>query len=128
MYDSQCAFNTDNITVSLIGISLTLNLPISFSVGFSGVKTVYMMAVDAGGPTTGWLFRGRWTVPSNVIVSADSVSPNSGAGGDQNFVPRYSDSSGTANLQWVWVWFNATFGNRQMPGTYPRHENGKAPN
>jgi hypothetical protein len=109
LYNSQCAINNGDITVSLTGTSLTLNVPISFSVGYGGAKTVYMMAVDAGGPTTGWLFRGSWTVPSNVIVSADSVSPNSGAGGDQKFALQYYDSSGTANLQSVWVWFNATF-------------------
>ena len=43
--NSPCAFDTDDITVSLVGTSLTLNLPISFSAGFGGAKTVDMMAI-----------------------------------------------------------------------------------
>jgi hypothetical protein len=111
LYNSQCSLNIADTAVSLNGTSLTFNLPISFSTSFGGLKTVYMMAVDNSGNTTGWVSRGTWTVPSNVMVTADSVSPNSGSGGDQQFVLQYSDSASTASIQSVWVLFNATFAN-----------------
>ncbi len=47
-YNSQCSFNTDDTTVSLIGTSLTLYLPISFSESFGGSKIISMMAVGRG--------------------------------------------------------------------------------
>ena len=43
-------------------------------------------------------------------VTADSVTPASGAGGTQTFALQYSDTAGASNFSTVWVWFNASFG------------------
>jgi hypothetical protein len=43
------------------------------------------------------------------VVTADSVTPNSGSGTTQTFALAYSDTAGTSDLTQVWAWFNATF-------------------
>ena len=48
------------------------------------------------------------TVGTPAVVS---VTPSSGSGASQVFVLDYSDTAGAANLQQVWVYFNATLAN-----------------
>lgn len=46
------------------------------------------------------------TVVPAVLVTADTVSPDSGTGGSQTFVLRYSSTLGAADLSVANVWFN----------------------
>jgi hypothetical protein len=52
-----------------------------------------------------------WTpaAGSTPVVTADSVTPNSGSGMTQTFGLQYSDTAGASDLTQAWVWFNATF-------------------
>jgi uncharacterized membrane protein len=110
LQNSQCAMALSGTTAVLSGNTLTLNLSVTFAPGFMGTKQIYMYAVNAGGTTSGWQTRGSWTVSgSAVVVTADAVSPNTGAGAAQTFMLQYSDTAGATDLSTAWVWFTPAF-------------------
>jgi imidazole glycerol phosphate synthase subunit HisF len=85
---------------------------VTFKPSFAGAKNVYLHAVDISGSNSGWQQLGAWTVTSTVVTASTvSVTPNSGSGTSQTFAFQYSDTAGAANLQQVWVYFNATLAN-----------------
>ena len=109
LQNSQCSVNLATATMVPSGNSLTLNVTVSFKTAFSGAKNVYLHSVDVSGSKTGWQQLGSWTVAFSAgTPSTVSVSPNSGSGMSQAFTLQYSDTAGAANLQQVWVYFNAT--------------------
>ena len=120
LQNSQCSLNMAAITVSLNGNALIFTLAVTFNSSFSGSKSIYMWAADAGGTNTGWQSRGSWSIPGNSSPpppppasgpSAVSVTPSSGSGLTQTFTFQYSDSTGASSLATVWVAFNATANN-----------------
>jgi hypothetical protein len=109
LQNSQCSVNVATATVVPSGNNLTLNVTVSFKTAFSGAKNVYLHSVDVSGSNSGWQGLGSWTVAFSAgTPSTVSVSPNSGSGMSQAFTLQYSDTAGAANLQQVWVYFNAT--------------------
>ena len=103
--NSQCTLNLAQSSATRNGTNLSLTLRLTFSGSFSGPKNLYMLAASAGGSSTGWLSRGTWTVPTPV-VSAISVSPNTGSGSTQTFMLVYADSFGiTTDLKVAQVRF-----------------------
>jgi hypothetical protein len=44
MSNSQCTLNTAAVTASAVGNSVTVNLPLTFTAGYSGAKNLYAMA------------------------------------------------------------------------------------
>ena len=112
LQNSQCSLNVAAATVVPSGNTLTLNVTVTFKPAFTGAKNIYMHAVDVSGSNSGWQQLGSWTVAfSSGIPSTVSVTPNSGSGTSQTFTLQYSDTAGAANLQQVWVYFNATLAN-----------------
>jgi hypothetical protein len=111
LQNSQCSLNVAATTVAVSGNALTWNLPLTFQPGFAGAKNTYMYATDTAGSNSGWQQRGAWTVPGGAGPAAVSVTPSSGSGTSQAFALEYSDTSGTASLEQVWVYFNATLAN-----------------
>jgi hypothetical protein len=109
LQNSQCSVNVATATVVPSGNNLTLNVTVSFKTAFSGAKNVYLHSVDVSGSNSGWQQLGSWSVAFSAgTPSTVSVSPNSGSGMSQAFTLQYSDTAGAANLQQVWVYFNAT--------------------
>ncbi len=96
--NSQCTLNGVGSSVSLAGSTLTMTVALAFTPSFTGSKSVYLAAADAG-IATGWVARGTWTVPSPPPTpSADSVSPNAGSGATQTFSFVFSDTQSSTNL------------------------------
>jgi Zn-dependent metalloprotease len=62
--NSQCTLKLASSSATPNGAILTVVLDITFSSTFAGQKTVYMLAKNAGGVSTGWQQRGTWTVPA----------------------------------------------------------------
>jgi uncharacterized membrane protein/fibronectin type 3 domain-containing protein len=110
LQNNVCAVATGGTSVSLSGSTFTLNLPLTFTSAFAGVRNVYLYGSNAGGNNSGWQTLGSWTVPaaSTGSVTADSVTPTSGSGSSQTFVLKYSHAAGAGNLSQAWVWFNPT--------------------
>lgn len=110
LQNSQCAIALGSTSASLSGNTLTLNLAVTFRPSYAGGKNIYMYAANGANVNSGWQTRGTWTVPAggSVGVTADAVSPDTGAGVTETFVLQYSDSTGGANLRTVWAWFNPT--------------------
>jgi hypothetical protein len=61
--NSQCTMNGGNSSIALSGNNATVNLGLSFSSNFGGVKTVFGYAQAASGLNSGWTALGTWTVP-----------------------------------------------------------------
>ena len=103
--NSQCLLVGAGSSASAAGNTLTVNVSLSFLPVFSGAKTVYLYAADAGA-NTGWVSAGAWTVsipPSQP--SADTVSPNASTGPGQVFTFVFSDSQNAANLTGMGILF-----------------------
>jgi hypothetical protein len=112
LQNSQCLVNAATTTAELNGFTLTLNLTMLFQPAFQGTKNVYLRALDTSGTNGGWQQLGAWTVISDANAPAAlSVTPASGSGTSRTFTLQYYDSSGAANLQTAWVYFNATLAN-----------------
>ena len=68
--NSQCAVHAAGSSVSAADDTLTLMIPITFDSGFAGPKTIYGLALDAGGDSSNWQSLGSWNVPQiapNVV-------------------------------------------------------------
>jgi Zn-dependent metalloprotease len=105
LVNGQCTLNLASSSATPSGNSLTLELNVTFSGSFTGLKQIYMLAKSADGVTTGWQQRGTWT--NNAGPSPVSVTPAVGLGTPQAFLLQYADSSGAANLTAVRVRFGA---------------------
>jgi hypothetical protein len=108
LQNSQCSLNVATTSVALNGNTLTLNLAMTFKPAYAGAKNAYLYAADISGPNSGWQQLGTWTVPGGITITANSVLPNSGSLANQTFALQYSDTSGAANLQVAYVYFNST--------------------
>ena len=113
LQNSQCSINAATSTVASSGNSLTWNAAMTFKPAYAGAKNTYLMALDGSGTTSGWQQLGSWTAGSTTTSTpaAVSVTPGSGSGASQTFAVKYSDTTGAASLQQVWVYFNATLAN-----------------
>ena len=64
LQNSSCAIDVGPAaTATPNGNALTLTLPIAFSPGFAGAKTIFMYANGVSGANSDWQTRGSWTVP-----------------------------------------------------------------
>ncbi len=112
LQNSQCSLNVGTAWISTSGNTLTLNVTVTFTPAFVGAKNIYLYAVDGSGSNSGWQQLGTWTVAGTAgTPSTLSVTPNSGSAASQTFALQYSDTSGAANLEQVWAYFNATLAN-----------------
>jgi hypothetical protein len=112
LQNSQCSINVATATTVLSGGAFTWNVAMTFKPAYAGAKNTYLNDVDVSGTTSGWQQLGSWTVASAAGTPAPvSVTPSSGSGASQIFALQYSDTSGAASLQQVWVYFNATLAN-----------------
>ena len=112
LQNSQCSVNVEKANIGPNGNTVTWNVPMTFKPSYAGAKNVYMLAADVSGSNSGWQQLGSWTASSTTATpAAVSVTPGSGSGASQTFALQYSDTSGAAGLQQVWVYFNATLAN-----------------
>ena len=61
--NTQCTLHLTSSSASAGGSILSLVLNVTFAPGFTGQKSVYMLARSSMGPTSGWQQKGTWTVP-----------------------------------------------------------------
>ena len=65
--NSQCSINARAASVTSSGTDLILNLPVTFTVAYAGVKSTYMYAAGSSA-NSGWQTMGSWTVPPPAPV------------------------------------------------------------
>jgi aryl-phospho-beta-D-glucosidase BglC (GH1 family) len=105
----QCTLNPASSSAAISGNSITVNVALSFSGGFAGAKSMWLVVNDASGPTSGFQSLGWWTVlGSGGVPSAVSVSPNSGTGSAQTFMLGLADTSGAGSITTAYFLVNAT--------------------
>ena len=63
LQNSQCSINVGSSSASGSGNTLTLNLPITFGSSFAGTQTIWMIAYDNAGLSSGWQSMGTWSLP-----------------------------------------------------------------
>jgi uncharacterized repeat protein (TIGR01451 family) len=110
--NSQCTINGGSSSIALSGNNATVNLALSFSSTFGGVKNVYGYAQAAGGLNSGWTALGNWTVPA-VPPQAVSVTPSTGTGSSNTFSFLYSDANGASDLGILQVVVNSSLSGYQ---------------
>jgi hypothetical protein len=88
--------NAQNSTVIVGATQVTITLDLTFNSTFFGIKNIYLYAAEATA-NSGWAKVGTWTVTGGA-PSANTVSPNTGAGSSQTFVFTVTDSSSQTNL------------------------------
>ena len=114
LQNTQCSINVGGTAASISGNTLSLNLAVTFASSYSGTKSIYLWAADAGGANSGWQSRGSWTIPAAappLSITTDSVTPNSGSGVTQTLTLQYSDSAGAGSFTIVWLAFSGTANN-----------------
>jgi len=94
--NEQCTMNAQNSTVIVGTTQVTITLDLTFNSTFFGPKNIYLYAAEAT-VNSGWVTVGTWTVTGGA-PSANTVSPNTGAGSSQTFVFTVTDSSSQTNL------------------------------
>jgi hypothetical protein len=104
--NSQCTVNAGTSSVSGVGNTLSLNVAVSFTTAFAGLKNVYGYAADNRGLNSGWQTLGTWTAASPQPPTAVSVTPNSGAGTSQSFTFQFSSANGYGYLKTLYMLFN----------------------
>jgi hypothetical protein len=99
----SCAVAAHGATVSIDGETLTLRLPITFTLRFNGTKDVDMRAVGVTGVTSGWQTRGSWTVPGPVVMQmwAKALSASR-----YTVILQYSNIARRTDLDTVSAWFH----------------------
>jgi hypothetical protein len=60
--NSQCAIHGEGSSVSADGNTLTLIIDVTFDAGFAGVKSIYGLAFDRDGGSSGWQSLGSLTI------------------------------------------------------------------
>ena len=93
--NSQCQIHLSSTSVSLNNTSVVLTLPITFSTGFSGAKTVYMVTGDQGGLSSGFQAAGTWTVQNTPPTVSASPATGTTSNATIQFVASDADGSGT---------------------------------
>ncbi len=103
LQNSQCSIDGPGSSASGTGNTLALTLAVAFKASVSGNQTLFGYASDQGNLTSGWQTLGSWQsfAPAGTPPTADSVTPNSGAGTTQNFTFRYSSANGFGYLNTV---------------------------
>jgi hypothetical protein len=59
--NSQCTLGAAGTSVSTSGNTLTLNVALTFTPAFTGLKNIYVYAAGNNGTNTGWVSEGTWT-------------------------------------------------------------------
>jgi sugar lactone lactonase YvrE len=104
--NNRCAIDGAASSEVQSGVTLTLNVAVTFKSAFNGPKNIYSYAAAFSGSDSGWQTKGSWTVADPTpVVSANSVTPRAGSGAAQTFALKYFDSLGAADFASVWAWF-----------------------
>jgi hypothetical protein len=108
LQNSQCSIDVGASSASGVGNNLTLNLAVTFTPSFVGVKSIYMQLQNKFGLTSGWQNRGAWAPAAAPAPSPISVTPNAGTGTSQVFQLTYSDPSGFGSISATQTIINTT--------------------
>jgi hypothetical protein len=108
LQNTQCTVNAQTSTSSGSGNNLTVNLALTFTQFFGGLKKIYLQSIDYGGIQTGWQERGTWTPFTNLPPVAGAINPASGSGTTQTFSFAVSDPNGFIDVSWVQMLINGS--------------------
>jgi hypothetical protein len=61
--NSQCMIHAAGSTVSTVGDTISVVMPVTFQTGFAGPTTIYGQALDRRGGSSNWQSLGSFTVP-----------------------------------------------------------------
>jgi hypothetical protein len=105
--NSQCAVHAVGSSVSAVANTLTLVIPVTFDPSFAGPKTIYGLALNADGDSSGWQSLGTWTVPSARAPSVSLTPPLTSSGLAQTFAFTASAPNGSAGISAIHTIINS---------------------
>jgi hypothetical protein len=95
--NDECTLNGANSTILVSFNQVIITVEMTFNSTFAGPKTIFLLGAEGTSINSGWTAVGSWTVTGGAST-ANSVSPNSGAGSTQTFLLTVSDSSSQTNI------------------------------
>jgi hypothetical protein len=101
--NADCAIDAGASFVSVIDNALEVSVAVTFHAPFGVPRTVYGLAIDQSGASTGWQTLGDWTVHDAGLRSMSLVSPLSGRGMARTFTFQASMSHGAVGGMYVLV-------------------------
>ena len=106
--NSQCSISATSVSVGHSGNNLTLTVAVSFKSSFTGLKHVYVRAIDNSGTDSKWSGRGTWSGAANQAPTAISAAPASGTANPHTFTFTYADPNGWNDLASVYALLNGS--------------------
>lgn len=103
LQNSQVKVDISQVTVTISGNDMTLNLPVELRLPFAGSHIVAMNVFDMAYANPGWQEKGTFTVyDDNQTPQVISVSPDTGRSMSQTFTTQYRDADGSADLRYLY--------------------------
>ena len=99
--NSNCSITGSAFAISGSGNNFDINIPVVFKPRLFGAITVYAVATDQAGLSSGWMPAGTWTVAGAAAPSVTAVSPNSGTATVQTFTATVFDANGHSDISVV---------------------------
>lgn len=104
--NSRGTLNCAATTITRSGNNITINWSITPKVGLIGARNLYSWVRDNSGVAIGLEQKGTWTINSNAVPVAVSVTPSSGSSAVGTVRPltgTFTDVNGVGNIQGVRV-------------------------
>ncbi|HEU0120198.1 MAG TPA: hypothetical protein VFQ91_06705 [Bryobacteraceae bacterium] len=101
MENTNCAIAGSVFSVAASGNSFSLTVPITFKGPMFGALSVFTLATDQSGLSSGWTSPGAWIASAPAAPTITSLSPNSGSGASQIFTATVSDQNGNSDIAFV---------------------------
>jgi len=108
LQNSRCRVTLSSSNVVFDGNVLRIRPTVTFKAPHAGQQHIYLYGDSVTGASSSWQDSGQWIVPA-AAVTANSVTPNTGAGASQLFALTYSGTYAAADITTAWVWFNHSF-------------------
>ena len=99
--NSQCTLLAADSSISGAGNAVTVQFSVRYRSGFTGAKSLYVVAFDYSNVNTGWQTMGATTIGPNVSPQMVSVVQGTAAGGAPTFAVTVQDGNGYSDIQTV---------------------------
>ncbi len=109
--NNYCSIPGATVSSAASGDSYYFNLPITFKAPSFGPLTVFTIATDQSGSSSGWIAAGTWTAAGAAPPAITSLTPNTGTATAQTFTATVTDPNGSSDIATVQFLINPTTSN-----------------
>jgi hypothetical protein len=106
--NSQCTLLAADSSITGNGNAMTVQFGVQYKSGFTGLKSIYVLARDLGNADTGWQTMGTLSIGSNVSPQAVSVVPTTLGTDSAALTVTTQDGNGYSDIQAVYFLIDRT--------------------